>query len=35
MMDRAENLQRTIQQKFTVERMSSEITDFYLSALKR
>lgn len=35
MMDRAENLQRTIQQKFTVERMAAEITDFYLSALKR
>lgn len=35
MMNKAENLQRTIQQKFTVERMASEITDFYLSALKR
>lgn len=35
MMALAEQLQASIKQKFTVEQMASDITDFYLSALKR
>jgi glycosyltransferase involved in cell wall biosynthesis len=35
MMSQAEQLQTSIKQKFTIERMASDITDFYLSALKR
>ncbi len=35
MTAQAEQLQTLIRQKFTVEQMASDITDFYLSALKR